>query len=66
MTSFCLVAGEVMVVFQESFFFQCTGCAGSSLLPEFLLYVSQSRGYFLVSAHWLLIVVASLVAEHML
>ena len=57
-----------MVVFQESFFFfQCIfGCAASSLLPEFLLYVSESRGYFLVSAHWLLIVVASLVAEHML
>ena len=39
------------------------GCAGSSLLDSFSL-VADSGGYSVVMVHRLLIMVASLVAEH--
>ena len=40
------------------------GCFGSSLLHESFLSICGERGLLFVAVHGLLIVVASLVAEH--
>ena len=49
--------------FFKNFYLFIFGCSGSSLLHRFSL-VAASRGYFLVAVLRLLIVVASLFAEH--
>ena len=56
-------AGSLSCLFLIYYLFIC-GCAGSSLLHAGSSVVEMSRGYSLVAAHGLLIVVASLVAEH--
>ena len=54
--------GYFFIIFKNNFIF---GCAGSSLLCRLSL-VAVNRGCSLVLVHWLLIAVASLVAEHKL
>ena len=54
--------GYFFIIFKNNFIF---GCAGSSLLCRLSL-VAVNRGCSLVLVHWLLIAVASLVAEYKL